>query len=179
MGLGHYPSCLKLQYPFQSSPLSTRGPRHRNAAGVPHSLIRVSVCASPEGERQCADDRVYLPHGACSRSFFSGYSRVCCVSLGPRQTDNLPRVCARRLIRIYSVFLVVLGVYLVLSFVFPFASKLPADPTDAILLIFQNVLLMPGIFPVQVIITVSWQLSHVVLYSLILPPIVRLTGMAR
>jgi len=65
----------------------------------------------------------------------------------------------------------------VLSYLFPKFSKLPADPMDALLLILENVLLLPGLLPVTSIITVSWTLSYVVLYCLILPPAIEYSGL--
>ena len=84
-----------------------------------------------------------------------------------------------RLARIYSVFSVVLTIYLLLSFVFPNASKLPHHPLDAAAYILQNLLLTPGVFPIVPIITVSWTLSYIVLYCLILPPVIELSGMRK
>lgn len=83
----------------------------------------------------------------------------------------------RRLMRIYSVFTVVLAFYIALSLAFPTASKLPSDPADRIVYLLENLLLLPGVFPIPPIITVSWTLSYVVLYCLILPPLIELTGM--
>lgn len=84
---------------------------------------------------------------------------------------------ARRFSRIYSVFSVVLTVYVGLSFVFPSESKLPDNPVEATFYVLANLLLLPGVFPIQPIISVSWTLSYVALYCLILPPLVELTGM--
>lgn len=86
---------------------------------------------------------------------------------------------ARRFSRIYSVFSVVLAVYVGLSLIFPTESKLPGNSVDAVTYILANLLLLPGVFPIRPIITVSWTLSYVVLYCLILPPMVELTGMRR
>jgi exopolysaccharide production protein ExoZ len=83
----------------------------------------------------------------------------------------------RRFTRIYSVFLVVLGLYLILSFIFPGESKLPHDPGAALVYILENLLLLPGVLPIRPIITVSWTLSYVALYCILLPPIIEFTGM--
>jgi exopolysaccharide production protein ExoZ len=85
----------------------------------------------------------------------------------------------RRLTRIYSVFGVMLALYLILSVVFPKESKLPHEPAAAVLLVIENLLLLPGVFQLTSIITVSWTLSCVVLCCLILPPIVEFTGMRK
>jgi exopolysaccharide production protein ExoZ len=83
----------------------------------------------------------------------------------------------RRFTRIYSVFLVVLGLYLILSFIFPGESKLPQNPMRASIYILENLLLLPGVLPIRPIITVSWTLSYVALYCILLPPMVESTGM--
>jgi peptidoglycan/LPS O-acetylase OafA/YrhL len=83
----------------------------------------------------------------------------------------------RRFTRIYSVFLVVLGLYLILSFIFPGESKLPQSPMRASIYILENLLLLPGVLPIRPIITVSWTLSYVALYCILLPPMVESTGM--
>src|SRR5579864_1419676 len=67
----------------------------------------------------------------------------------------------RKFTRIYSVFSVVLGIYLILSFIFPGESKLPPSPMTASIYIIENLLLLPGVLPIRPIITVSWTLSYV------------------
>jgi exopolysaccharide production protein ExoZ len=76
---------------------------------------------------------------------------------------------ARRIERIYPPFLVVLGLYIALSFIFPEQSKLPADPPWVILYLIQNLLLLPGIFPLIPIIAVTWSLSYEMFYYLVIP----------
>lgn len=76
----------------------------------------------------------------------------------------------RRMQRIYPAFLVILLLYLVLSFVFPSESKLPAHLGESIVYVLQNLLLLPGIFPIEPIITVAWSLSYEMLYYLTIPP---------
>jgi exopolysaccharide production protein ExoZ len=76
---------------------------------------------------------------------------------------------ARRIERIYPTFLVVLGLYVLLSFVFLEQSKIPADPLQAILYLVENLLLLPGIFPLIPIIAVSWSLSYEMFYYLCVP----------
>lgn len=78
----------------------------------------------------------------------------------------------RRARRIYPVFLVVFVTYLVLSFVFPTENKIPMSPTGGGLYLLQNLLLLPGIFPIQPMITVAWSLSYEFFYYLVMPLIV-------
>ena len=76
---------------------------------------------------------------------------------------------ARRIERIYPVFLVVIAIYLALSFVFPGESKIPEDPFAAVVYLAANLLLLPGILPIQPMITVAWSLSYEMAYYLAIP----------
>jgi exopolysaccharide production protein ExoZ len=78
----------------------------------------------------------------------------------------------RRMERIYPAFLVVLGTYLVLSFVFPAASKLPKGLVPASLYVLENAALLPGIFAIRPIVTVAWTLSYEFFYYLTIPLVV-------
>ena len=62
----------------------------------------------------------------------------------------------RRVRRIHPTFLAVLAIYLLLSLVFPAERKIPADTADAAVYLLQNILLLPGLFPIVPIITVAW-----------------------
>lgn len=78
----------------------------------------------------------------------------------------------RRVVRIYPVFLVMFALYLALSFARPQDSKLPAGAFEALLYIGQNLLLLPGLFPIEPIITVAWSLSYEMFYYLAMPLVV-------
>ncbi len=78
----------------------------------------------------------------------------------------------RRIQRIYPTFLVVFAVYIALSFVYPSESKLPSQVSEMVTYIIQNLLLLPGIFDVQPIITVAWSLSYEVFYYLLIPVVI-------
>jgi exopolysaccharide production protein ExoZ len=80
----------------------------------------------------------------------------------------------RRIERIYPVFTVVFLLYLGLSFVFPNESKLPAEPAQAALYLVQNFLLLPGILPIEPMITVAWSLSYEMFYYLAVPVAIEL-----
>lgn len=79
---------------------------------------------------------------------------------------------ARRIQRIYPTFLFVLAVYLLLSALFPSASRIPSNPASAIYYIAQNVLLLPGLLKIEPIITVAWSLSYEFFYYLLIPLLV-------
>jgi len=82
------------------------------------------------------------------------------------------RFMKRRAQRIYPTFLVMVAVYLVLSFVVPSQSKLPAETGAAAIYVVQNLLLLPGIFPIEPLIAVAWSLSYEFFFYLTLPVIV-------
>jgi exopolysaccharide production protein ExoZ len=76
-----------------------------------------------------------------------------------RKPINYVAFIRRRIERIYPTFLVILALYLVLSFVLPGESKIPRRPFTAAGYILANLILLPGIFKIQPIITVAWTLS--------------------
>jgi exopolysaccharide production protein ExoZ len=82
------------------------------------------------------------------------------------------RFMQRRVQRIYPTFLVVFAIYLGLSFVFPSESKLPDATGPAIAYVVQNLLLLPGLFPIEPLISVAWSLSYEFFFYLTLPVIV-------
>ena len=87
------------------------------------------------------------------------------------------RYLKRRIERIYPTFLAVLAVYLVLSLALPSHSKLPAGVWDAGVYIAQNVLLLPGVFAIEPIVTVAWSLSYEFAFYLLVPLTVWLFGL--
>ena len=89
-----------------------------------------------------------------------------------RKRFALGKFFARRFQRIYPVFLTVLGIYLVLSFVFPAVSKLPDGFGPSVVYILQNLAVMPGMFRIEPIITVAWTLSHEAAFYITAPLLV-------
>ena len=82
------------------------------------------------------------------------------------------RYLQRRLWRIYPTFLAVLAIYLLISALLPQYSKLPAAAGAAAVYIVQNLLLLPGLFPVKPIIEVAWSLSYEMFFYLAMPAII-------
>jgi peptidoglycan/LPS O-acetylase OafA/YrhL len=78
----------------------------------------------------------------------------------------------RRIRRIYPVFLAVFALYFVLSFVFPGERKIPDGIGDAVVYLLQNLLLLPGLFPIEPMITVAWSLSYELFYYLMIPLVI-------
>ena len=99
-------------------------------------------------------------------------------SLIARQV-NYPRYLRRRIERIYPTFLCVLGLYLVLSLIFPDRSKLPPTTGAAVVYVLQNVLLLPGIFAITPIITVAWSLSYEFFFYIVVPVLVGVLALRR
>ncbi|MES3024862.1 MAG: acyltransferase [Pseudomonadota bacterium] len=93
-----------------------------------------------------------------------------------RRPQPYLRFLARRVERIYPVFLLVFALYLALSLLLPAQSKIPQAPLEATLYLVQNLLLLPGLFPIEPMIAVAWSLSYEVLYYIALPALI---GVAR
>lgn len=85
----------------------------------------------------------------------------------------------RRVVRIYPAFLVVFALYLVLTVVFPGESKVPKDPEAAALYLLANLLLLPGLAPIEPMIAVAWSLSYEFFYYLVMPVLVTLLALQR
>ncbi len=79
---------------------------------------------------------------------------------------------SRRIQRIYPAFLVVFAIYLLASVLMPEKSKIPHEISDAAIYILQNILLLPGIFNIEPLITVAWSLSYEFFFYLFLPVLV-------
>lgn len=76
---------------------------------------------------------------------------------------------ARRFQRIYPTFLAVFVVYLGLFFLIPSLSKLPQDASAMARYLLLNLALLPGLFPIEPMITVAWSLSYEVFFYLAMP----------
>jgi exopolysaccharide production protein ExoZ len=70
----------------------------------------------------------------------------------------------RRVRRIYPTFWAVLALYLVVGAIFPVRNKLPAEGAPLVLL--ENILLLPGVLPLEPIVTVAWSLSYELFFYL-------------
>jgi peptidoglycan/LPS O-acetylase OafA/YrhL len=89
------------------------------------------------------------------------------------------RFLRRRVRRIYPTFLVVLGLYLLVSVLLPQRSKVPNTAIAAALFVGANVLLLPGITSVQPIISVAWSLSYEFCFYAAIPVVVTVFGFCR
>ena len=77
----------------------------------------------------------------------------------------------RRAQRIYPAFLAVFALYVALLFVDP-VSHLPHGPVRAGLFLVANALLIPGIVPIEPLISVAWSLSYEFAFYILLPILV-------
>lgn len=84
---------------------------------------------------------------------------------------------SRRVKRIYPAFLVVFVVYVGLSFVFHAENKIPARFSAGVLYMIQNLLLLPGLFHIEPLITVAWSLSYEMFYYLTIPIVIAVLGL--
>jgi len=84
------------------------------------------------------------------------------------------RFISRRVKRIYPAFVVVFAAYIILSFAFPAENKIPSPATEGLIYLAQNFLLLPGIFPIEPMITVAWSLSYEMFYYLAIPFVIAL-----
>jgi exopolysaccharide production protein ExoZ len=78
----------------------------------------------------------------------------------------------RRVERIYPTFLAVFGIYLALSLAFPEQSKIAQTGRATVPYLIENLLLLPGIFPIKPIVTVAWSLSYEFAFYLVVPILV-------
>ena len=75
----------------------------------------------------------------------------------------------RRVKRLYPPFFFMVALYVVLSVLFPAQSKLPKEWGDSILYLLRNLVLIPGVFPEQPLIRVTWTLALIFSYYLAIP----------
>lgn len=121
----------------------------------------------PEGARPALWAVEAIGHTGVDLFFvLSGYLIYGSLIVRPRRFGPYFR---RRLQRIYPTFLVVLLVYLVLYLMMPHKARWPAAVDDRLLYVAANLLLLPGMLPIEPIVTVAWSLSYEMFYYLALP----------
>ncbi len=74
----------------------------------------------------------------------------------------------RRVCRIYPTFLVVFLIYIPISYVFPQFSRIPRG-FDGVLYLVENFFLLPGMLPIEPLVTVAWSLSYEFFFYLSIP----------
>ena len=93
--------------------------------------------------------------------------------------QNFFKFMLRRVLRIYPTFAVVFSIYLGLSFLFPAENKIPTSLLPGLVYVAQNFFLLPGLFPIEPIITVAWSLSYEMFYYLAIPLVIVLLKLRR
>lgn len=83
----------------------------------------------------------------------------------------------RRVERIYPAFLAVFVLYLLLSWLFPHESKIPHGVAATFIYLVSNLMLLPGLFPIEPMITVAWSLSYEMFYYLLVPVLIAVLGL--
>ncbi|HEY4124458.1 MAG TPA: acyltransferase, partial [Rhizomicrobium sp.] len=72
----------------------------------------------------------------------------------------------RRVQRIYPAFLVTLAIGIAIALVLPGSNRIPSDPLQAALYLAANLLLLPGLFPIEPVFAVAWTLSYEMFFYL-------------
>lgn len=80
----------------------------------------------------------------------------------------------RRLYRVYPLFFLVSLLYISASLVYPSLSRLPSSPGIATVYVLESLLFLPGILPIQPLMSVAWTMSWVVLFYFLTPVISRM-----
>jgi exopolysaccharide production protein ExoZ len=89
------------------------------------------------------------------------------------------RFMSRRVERIYPAFAVVFVIYIVLSLVSPAQNKIPTTGFEETIYLLENFLLLPGLFPIEPMITVAWSLSYEIFFYLAIPFVILAFGLRR
>ncbi len=110
---------------------------------------------------------------------FFGISGFLLYGIVLEKRQNYRQYLKRRIHRLYPTFLVVLAIYVGISVVIPQYSKLPHSIYQAVIYVAENVCMLPGIFNITPIITVSWSLSYELFFYLTIPLGFSFLGMCR
>ena len=89
-----------------------------------------------------------------------------------KRDQPIGRFWIRRVERIYPAFTVVFLLYVALSFTIAPENKIPPGRPDAAMYLLQNFLLLPGLFPINPLITVQWSLSFEIFFYLTIPIVI-------
>lgn len=96
-----------------------------------------------------------------------------------RRPQSFIAFMRRRIHRIYPTFTTVFLIYIALSFVFKGENKIPASVGAGAIYLAQNFFLLPGIFPIEPMITVAWSLSYEIFYYVAIPFVIAVFGLRR
>lgn len=85
---------------------------------------------------------------------------------------RLGRYLWRRVRRIYPAFLAVFALYLALALGLGRGERIPNEPLAGTLYVLENLLLLPGLLPIEPLITVAWSLSYEFFFYLLVPVVI-------
>lgn len=141
-----------------------------------HYATLVQPWLTPDGVVAAGFDAAHTLGNAGVDLFFvlSGYLIYGHLMAAPQP---FARYLKRRMQRIYPAFLVVLVIYLLLSWWRPGDSRLPAGTAALAVYLLQNLLLLPGMLPITPLVTVAWSLSYELFYYLAMPCLIGAMGL--
>ena len=93
------------------------------------------------------------------------------------RTQPFGKFIRRRVQRIYPTFAVVFAAYVVLSILFPSEDKIPSGAWPTAQYLAENFFLLPGIFPIEPMITVAWSLSYEMAFYFAIPLLIVVLGL--
>lgn len=96
-----------------------------------------------------------------------------------KRRPSYVRYAIRRVERIYPAFLAVFALYLAISYLTPSESKIPHGFWPATTYLTANFLLLPGILPIQPLMSVAWSLSYEALFYILTPIFIELFALRR
>jgi peptidoglycan/LPS O-acetylase OafA/YrhL len=85
----------------------------------------------------------------------------------------------RRIQRIYPAFIAVFVIYIFLPLAFPAENKIPSEVLNGAIYLVQNRFLLPGLLPIQPMLTLAWSLSYGMFFCLITLFIIGLPGLRK
>lgn len=115
--------------------------------------------------------------GQAGVDLFFALSGYLVYSLALQRKTTLAGFIGRRLRRIYPPFLAMMAVYVGIFLLAPGVAKWPAG--GEIGFVVQSLLLLPGVFEMEPVMTVAWSLSYELAFYLTMPAAVVILGMER
>jgi len=132
------------------------------------------LARSPDADvRSLSTLITYLsPHGSSILVVLSGY-----LTARSAERCSYLHFVRKRYTRLAPAYITMLAIYVAIYIMCPSRSRLPESIGQAVVYIGANVLMFPGLYSIQPIMTVSWTLSYIMLAAIVLPPMYRLLRM--
>jgi peptidoglycan/LPS O-acetylase OafA/YrhL len=96
-----------------------------------------------------------------------------------KHKQSFVRFMVRRCRRLYPAFLAVFAIYMVGAMIGKAGSGIPAGAFSATVYLIENLVFLPGIFPIRPLITVAWSLSYEMFFYIACILILNSTDMQR